>query len=154
GNNRIIGVVTMKDPNIEQPEFDNVYHVGVAAAIRMMVKMPNGIRLIVQGLGRIRIVEPTQTEPYLRARVEPVQDQAQFEGADAVEVEALARNISTGFQKIVQMSPDMPDELQAIPLNVSEPGLLADLVAAHMRISTEEKQQILETFDVRERLRR
>src|SRR5439155_2846971 len=115
----------------------------------MMVKMPNGIRLIVQGLGRIRILAPTQTEPYLRARVEPIPDKTEFTGEEAVEVQALTRNIASGFQKIVQMSPEMPDELQAIPLNVEEPGLLADLVAAHMRISTEDKQQILEEADVR-----
>src|SRR5207253_10952420 len=78
----------------------------------------------------------------------------EFTGEEAVEVQALTRNIASGFQKIVQMSPEMPDELQAIPLNVEEPGLLADLVAAHMRISTEDKQQILEEADVRERLRK
>jgi ATP-dependent Lon protease len=154
GNLRVIGVVTMRDPSVEDPTFDNVYPVGVAAAIRMMVKMPNGVRLIVQGLSRIRLVEPTQTEPYLRARIEKIPDQTQFSGEEAVEVQALMRHIANGFQKIVQMTPDMPDELQAIPLNVTEPGLLADLVAAHMRISTEDKQQILEAADVRERLRR
>src|SRR5262245_27859041 len=79
-NTRVIGVVTLRDPSVDQPEFDNVHPVGVAAAIRMMVKMPNGIRLIVQGLKRIRLLEPTQTEPYLRARIETIEDQTTFEG--------------------------------------------------------------------------
>jgi ATP-dependent Lon protease len=153
-NSRVIGVVTMRDASVEQPEFDNVYGVGVAAVIRMMMKMPNGIRLIVQGLRRIRLLEPLQASPYLRARVEVIPEQTQFEGEDAVEVQALARQLSNGFQKIVQMSPDIPDELQAIPLNVTEPGLLADLVAAHMRIPTTDKQQILEEAEVRQRMRR
>src|SRR5947208_1627077 len=66
-NNRIIGVVTMRDPTVEQPTMADVYPVGTVAAIRMMVKMPDGIRLIVQGLARVRIEETLQEEPYLRA---------------------------------------------------------------------------------------
>src|SRR5207237_1254383 len=145
---RVIGVVTMRDSEAEQPDFGDVYPVGVAAVIRMMVKMPNGIRLIVQGLRRIRLIEPLQSQPYLRGRIEGMPEQTEFSGEEAVEVNALARNLSSAFEKIVQMSPDLPDELQAIPLNVPEPGLLADLIAAHMRIPTADKQQILEETDV------
>ncbi len=152
-NDRIIGVVAMRDAGVDVPDFDEVYPVGVAAAIRMMVKTPDGMRLIVQGLTRFRIVEPLQTEPYLRARVEVIEEGVELEGEQAVEVEALARNLGQAFQKVVQLSPDMPDELQAIPLNVTEPSLLADLIAAQLRISSDEKQQILETIEVRERLR-
>src|SRR5581483_2102828 len=87
-NTRVIGVVTMRDPSIEHPEFGDVYPVGVAAVIRMMVKMPNGIRLIAQGLRRIRLVEPIQKEPYLRARVEVIPEETEFTGEAAVEVKA------------------------------------------------------------------
>lgn len=153
-NTRIIGVVTMRDPSVEQPTFENVYPVGVAAAIRMMVKMPDGVRLIVQGLSRIKIVEQLQEEPYLRARVEVLQDEAPDSEEERIELQALARTVASNFQRIVQMSPDLPDDLQAIPMNVSDSSSLADLVAAHMPISTEEKQQVLEEVRPRERLHR
>jgi ATP-dependent Lon protease len=153
-NNRVIGVVTLRDPNIEQPGPDDIYPVGSAAAIRMMVKMPDGVRLIVQGLRRIRVDEIIQTEPYLRARVSPIEDTTEYSPEQTVEIQAMARNVGSSFQKVVQMSPNLPDELQAIPMNVTEPNVLADLIAAHVPISTEEKLEILGESSVREQLRR
>src|SRR5712691_6744327 len=154
GNNRVIGVVTLRDPSIEQPGINDVYPVGTAAAIRMMVKMPDGVRLILQGLSRIRIDEPVQAEPYLRASVSPVEDTTEYTPEQVVEVQAMARNLGSTFQKVVQMSPNLPDELEAIPMNVPEPGVLADLIAAHLPIPVEEKEEILAAGSVRERLRR
>src|SRR4051794_15642558 len=69
---RVIGIVTLRDPTVENPTFEDLYPVGVAAAIRMMVKMPEGVRLIVHGLQRIRLIEPTQEEPYIRCSIEPI----------------------------------------------------------------------------------
>jgi ATP-dependent Lon protease len=151
---RIIGIVTLKDAGVETPRFEDLYPVGVAAVIRMMVKMPDGVRLIVHGLQRIRLLEPTQEEPYIRCRIEPMPEETEFSEEEDVEVQALVRNISAGFQRVVQMSANLPDELQAIPMNVREPGTLADLVAAHLPVGTPEKQEILEELDVRERLRK
>src|ERR1044071_7374307 len=74
GGNRIIGVVTLKDPSIENPALDDVYKIGTAVAIRMMGQLPEGIRLIVQGIGRFEILEATQTSPYLRVRVKAIQE--------------------------------------------------------------------------------
>jgi ATP-dependent Lon protease len=152
--NRIIGIVTLKDPNVEAPTFDDLQPVGVAAAIRMMVKMPEGVRLIVHGLKRIRLMEATQEQPYIRARVETVTEVDEFFGDAEVEVQALVRNTSADFQRVVQMSPNLPDELQAIPMNVRDPATLADLIAAHLPVSTQDKQEILEELDVHQRLRR
>ncbi len=165
--NRIIGVVTLKDPGVETPTFADLHPIGVAAAIRMMVKMPDGVRLNVHGLQRNRLLEPTQDEPYIRCKVEPLQETIDVRveeesgaeaGADAVsldvEIRALVRNIGEAFQKVVQMSPNLPDELQAIPMNVREPNTLADLVAAHMPVGTLEKQEILEELNIAARLRK
>ncbi|HTE19105.1 MAG TPA: LON peptidase substrate-binding domain-containing protein, partial [Armatimonadota bacterium] len=154
---RVIGIVSLRDPSVEAPKFADLYPVGVAAAIRMMVKMPDGVRLIVHGLKRIRLVEAIQEEPYIRCRVEvleDLEDEGELTEEQAVEVQALARNLGSGFQRVVQMSPNLPDEFQAIPLNVREPATLADLVAAHMPIATAEKQEILEELDVHKRLHR
>jgi ATP-dependent Lon protease len=150
---RIIGIVTLRDAAIEAPEFKDLYGVGVAAAIRMMVKMPDGVRLIVHGLKRIRLLDPVQEDPYIRCRVESIPEAEELPPDQDVEVQALLRNISANFQRVVQMSPTLPDELQAIPMNVKDPSTLADLVAAHLPISTSDKQEILEELDIRDRLR-
>jgi ATP-dependent Lon protease len=153
-NNRIIGVVTLRDPNAEEATQENIYSVATVAAIRMMVKMPDGVRLIIQGISRVRVLEVLQTEPYLRARVEPMEDVLPTEPEQIVEVQAMARTVGSTFQQIVSMSPQIPDELQAIPMNVTDPGTLADLIAANMpTLPTAEKQALLATADVRERLR-
>jgi len=152
--NRIIGIVTLKDPTLEAPTFADLHPVGVAAAIRMMVKMQDGVRLIVHGLRRIRLEEPTQESPYIRARVIVEEEGQEFVGEEEVEVQALLRNTAANFQRVVQMSPNLPDELQAIPMNVRDPATLADLVAAHLPVGTDEKQEILEELDVRARLRK
>ncbi len=153
--NRIIGIVTLKDPGVEAPAFADLHPVGVAAAIRMMVKMPDGVRLIVHGLQRIRLIEPTQEDPYIRCRIEPIEEPRLMgeEQEQEVEVQALVRNLSSSFQRVVQMSPTLPDELQAIPMNVTDPATLADLMAAHLPLDTGDKQEILESLDVRARLR-
>ena len=152
--NRIIGIVTLKNPEAENPTFADLHPYGVATAIRIMIKGQDGVRLILQGLRRIRLLEPVQDSPYIRCRVEEVQEVDRFEGEAEVEVRALQRNLSQGFQRIVQMSPHLPDELQGLPQSVKDPGTLADLIAAHLQIDTAEKEAILEELDVRNRLRR
>ncbi|MGC8785335.1 MAG: endopeptidase La [Armatimonadota bacterium] len=153
GGNRIIGVVAMKDPTVESPTMDDIYRVGTAVVIRMMGKMPDGIRLIAQGISRIEILEAVQTQPYLRVRVRVVPEPSQISEEDSLEIEALRRNIAASFQKVVQLSPNLPDELEGIALNVTEPHVLTDLVAAHLPLSIADKQKILETFDLKERMR-
>ena len=151
---RIIGIVTLKDPGIENPTFADLNPVGVASAIRMMVKMQDGVRLIVQGLKRIRLVEVLQEEPYIRARIETVPETDEYDGDEADEVQAMVRNLQAGFQRVVEMSPNLAEELIAIPLNVTDPATLGDLVAAHLPVETSEKQEILEEVDLRARLRK
>jgi ATP-dependent Lon protease len=152
GGNRIIGVAALKDPSVENPTIDDIHPVGAAVAIRMMAQLPDGIRLIVQGISRIQILEAVQTEPYLRVKIKAI-DEPEAGTDQAVEVEALNRGISTLFQKAVQLSPDLPDEMQAFASNIDDPRVLADLVAAQMpRFTTEEKQEVLETIPVVDRM--
>lgn len=151
-NNRIIGVVAQRDPTIEVPSPDDVYHFGCAVIIRTLVKMPDGIRLIVQGVSRLRIKEVLQTEPYLRARVEVVEEQP-VKAEQSDEVEALRRTIASLFERSISLSPALPDELRSLTQAVQEPNVMADLIAAHMTFGVEDKQRILEAVDVRERLR-
>ncbi|NLH98704.1 MAG: endopeptidase La, partial [Chthonomonadales bacterium] len=152
GGNRVIGVVAMKDPSVDNPTLDDVYRIGVAVAIRMMMQLPDGIRLIVQGITRFEILEAEQVEPYLRVKIRTIPEPPVPED-QTVEIEAARRSIVSLFQKAVSLSPDLPDELQALANNIDSPGILTDLVTAHLpRFSTAEKQQILETIPLRERM--
>ncbi len=152
GNNRIIGVVAQKDPQMDQPGFDDVYQYGCAVIIRTLVKMPDATRLIVQGVSRFRIIEQVQDQPYLTARIEVIEDVQP--GLDrAEEIEALRRSIAALFEQAIRLSPNLPDELRSLTQAVKETNVMADLVAAHMTLTLEDKQRILEISDVEERLR-
>ena len=153
GDNRIIALATLRDPNIEVPTFSDVYGVGVAAAIHTMLRLPEHQRLIVQGLKRVRFTQCTQEAPYLRVKVEEIADVRDWTDAEEVEIEALRRNVGVAFQKVVALSPNLPDELQNVAVSITKPGILADTIALHLPIELAEKQQLLETPGTRERLR-
>ncbi|HMS54263.1 MAG TPA: LON peptidase substrate-binding domain-containing protein, partial [Fimbriimonadaceae bacterium] len=130
GNNRIIGVVTQLRPQVDNPKFDDVYQVGCAVIIRTLVKMPDAVRLIVQGVQRFRIVEQIHEEPYLRAKIELITEDE--EPADkAEEIEALRRSVAALFEQAIRLSPALPDELRTLTQSVQETHVMADLVAAH-----------------------
>lgn len=152
GNNRVIGVVAQLKPHVDQPGFDDVYSVGCAVIIRTLVKMPDAVRLIVQGLSRFRIVERIQSEPYLKARIEVIEEPAPPPDKSE-EIEALRRSITALFDQAVRLSPSLPDELRSLTQAVHETNVMADLVAAHMTFSVEDKQRVLETIELIPRLR-
>ncbi len=151
-DSRIIALSTLKDPNVENPQPSDIHEIGVAAAIHTMLRLPEHQRLIVQGIKRIRIKEVVQTEPYIRARVEEVPDVRDW--ADDLEIEALRRNVATAFRKVVELSPNLSDELQNIATSVTKPGVLADTIALYLPIDIQEKQALLEINGTRERLLR
>ena len=152
--NRLIGVACLKDPNVENPGIDDIYKFGTVVAIRMMAQVPEGIRLIVQGVKRFEIVEAIQTTPYLRVKIRPI-DEPTISEAEEMDIEALKRSIGTIFTKIVQLSPDLPDEMQNLPTNVQDAGVLTDLIAAQMpRLTFEERQEILESIDIVGRMKK
>lgn len=152
GNNRIIGVVTQLRPQIENPSFEDVYQVGCAVIIRTLVKMPDAVRLIVQGVQRFRIVERIHEQPYLRAKIEPI-GEVEYPDEKSEEVEALRRSVAALFDQAIRLSPALPDELKTLTQSVQETHVMADLVAAHMTLSPEDKQKVLETIDIIDRLK-
>jgi len=153
GNNRVIGVVAQRSAFNEQPGFDDVYEYGCAVIIRTLVKMPDAVRLIVQGIQRFRIVERIHETPYLRAKIEVIEEPPVPEDK-AEEFEALRRSVAALFEQAIRLSPQLPDELRTLTQAVQEINVMADLVAAHMTLSTEDKQTILETVDLGDRLRK
>jgi len=151
-NGKLIAVFTQRDASIEEPSQDDLYTVGTATHIHKMFKLPDGsLRLIVQGLARLKLDEVVATQPYLRARVSAATEDTN--DADRLEIDALARNIKTNFQQVVSLSPLLSDDLQTLAMNITEPGRLADFIASSLStISTAVKQEVLETLDIRARM--
>jgi len=151
-NGKLIAVFTQRDATVEEPQQADLYPVGTATHIHKMFKLPDGsLRLIVQGLARVRLDAVTSSQPYLRAQITSVGDELQDE--DRLEIDALARNIKTNFQQVVSLSPLLSDDLQTLAMNITEPGRLADFIASSLStISTQVKQEVLETLDIRARM--
>ena len=148
-SDRIIGIITQKRSETEDPKENDLYSVGVAALIlRMIREMDGSQRVIVQGISRIKVGEYIQREPYFKARSETIEEGL----AQGVEIEALMMNLKNLFQRAVELAPYLTAELGTMVNNVKSPPILADLIASNLNLSTPEKQGILETFDVRERL--
>jgi ATP-dependent Lon protease len=148
---RLLALITVRDPEIETPGFDDLYEVGTVAIVHKMIKVPDGtLRVLVQGVERIKLDRRIQDEPYLTAEFQALPDVV----AETPELEALTRNVQGLFARIIGLAPYLPEELQLAAANVDDPSALAHLVASTLRtIKTEERQQLLETVDVEERLR-
>jgi ATP-dependent Lon protease len=148
---RMLALVTSWDADAEDPGPDDLYDVGVAGIVARMLKVPDGtIRILVQGMERIRLGDYATEDPYLVARVEPMPDVV----SPSPELEALTRNVQGTFIEIIEKIPYLPEELQLAVTNLDDPSALSHLIAGALRIPTEEKQELLEQVDVAKRLRR
>jgi ATP-dependent Lon protease len=149
---RMIGVFTQREATVEEPGQDDLYPIGTATHIHKMFKLPDGsLRLIVQGLSRVRLDRIVQTHPYLRGAVSLADEVLRDE--DHLEIDALQRNIKSNFQQVVSLSPLLSDDLQALAGNITDPGKLADFIASSLTtIGTPVKQEVLETLDIRARM--
>ncbi|OJV89635.1 MAG: endopeptidase La [Chloroflexi bacterium 54-19] len=146
---RLVGLVAQKNMEVEQAGVADTFTVGTVAAVHKLLKVPDGtIRLAVQGLEKMRIVEFVETEPYLKARIEVLQDTDE----KSVEVEALMRNSISLFQRLVSLVPQIPDELLMTAINVESPRQLAYLIATSVRMELEQRQEILETSSIKNKL--
>jgi ATP-dependent Lon protease len=150
---RVVGAVMQRDPRQDTPDLDGLHRVGTVTMIHKAVKQPDGnLRLIVQGLGRFRLVEIVEREPFLRARIEAIEEPTPTLD---VELEALMRSVRSLFEKVVSLSPGLPDELITVAGSADAPGTLADLIAATLpTLGNEFKQELLETIDARLRLQK
>src|SRR5256886_2194013 len=147
---RVLALLTVKNPEAEQPGWDDLYEVGTAAVIHKMIKVPDGtLRILVQGMQRIRLDRMVQDDPYLMGEFVESPDEL----PDTPEVQALTRNVQSLFGRVIGLVPYLPEELQLAAANVDDPSALCNLVASTLRLKTEEKQQLLELTDVEARLR-
>ena len=148
---KMIGIITQKNPDIEDPGIDDLYTIGTIATIMKMVKMVDGSqRVVVQGICRFKLVEFTQKEPHLTARVLPIFEEYQKD----IEVDAMYINLKNLYKKAIEMAPYLSSELTQIATKIENPGNLADLIASTINIGVAEKQEILEKLDLKERLKK
>jgi len=148
---RMIGLVTAVDPEIETPGPDEVYRVGTLASVHRQFRAPDGtIRLLVQGLERIQIEDFVATEPYLKAHIRPLPEVIE----DTDEVNAAVRNVVGLFTRMAELIPSIPAELVPSALNVDDPLQLVYAIATYTRIDIEEAQNLLELNGAEAKLRR
>ena len=148
---RLVGLVTSKDAELETPGPDDIYRVGTIASIHRLFRAPDGtIRMLVQGLGRIEVDEFTATEPYLKAKVHAIPEVVE----ESLEVEALTRNVVDMFTHLAELVPSIPGELISSAINVDDALQLAYTISTYIRIDLEEAQAILELESTEAKLRR
>ncbi len=146
---RLLGVTWQTDPDLDQPRPDQLHPFGCIARVVRMLKFPDdSVRVLIQGLKRMRVVRVEAETPYLQAQIAPVDDEQET----SLELSALARNAANQFQEIINLSPSLPDELKVALVNIDDPGKLADVIAANLNIPLHEKQRLLEAVHVKARL--
>jgi ATP-dependent Lon protease len=147
---RMLALVAVRNEEAEQPGWDDLYEIGTAAIVHKMIRVPDGtLRILVQGVGRIRLERRVQDEPYLVGEFAEVPDVTE----ETPELEALTRSVQTEFGRLISLVPYLPQELELAAANVDDPNALSHLVASTLRLKTEEKQKLLEEADAAARLR-
>jgi len=151
GEDKTIVVVAQREARVDSPQPVDLYAIGTLAVVHKVVKMPNqSLFVFAEGLDRVHLKEYSQLAPFMRASVETIPEIPAKTGS---ELEAMQRNVMTLFQQIVAGSPTLSDELSTVAMNIEEPGRLVDFIASSLpTLSTRDKQEILETADVRSRL--
>ncbi|MGA3168307.1 MAG: endopeptidase La [Terriglobia bacterium] len=153
-DDKFVGVISQRDPRVDNPQPVDLFQIGTVAFIHKIIKLPSqSLFIFVEGLQRIAIEEVTQVEPFLRARVKPLVDITP--AAKESDFDALVRSVMTMFQQVVQLSPTLSDDLQTVVMNIDDPSRLADFIAANLpSLSSSEKQELLESLDLKMRLDR
>ncbi|HEY3193867.1 MAG TPA: endopeptidase La [Candidatus Dormibacteraeota bacterium] len=153
GAERHIAVATQLDEALEEVGFKDVHHVGAMVRVQHMLKLPDGtVQLAVLGLRRIKLTGVIAEEPYLTCRVEMLPES--HESIPAIEREALLRRAVSSFQQLVTLAPHLPAELASAAGAIDEPLHLAYYIANHIRLTTEQRQEILEMDSAKEKLER
>ncbi|MEO5880718.1 MAG: endopeptidase La [Candidatus Eisenbacteria bacterium] len=147
---RTVAVFTQRDAGNHEPSPAELYSVGSLGTVLRMVRVSEErLSVLVQGTGRIRMGDAVQTQPYLRARIEPL---TEIENDD-VETDALVKTVVGQFERVVALSPNVPDEAVSAARSQSTPGRVGDFIASLLDLPAEDKQRVLEELDVKTRLK-
>jgi ATP-dependent Lon protease len=149
--NSLLGIVTQRAPEIDDPTPDDLYDIGTAARIIKLARTgKDGFNIVVEGISRFRVEDFTQEEPFFTSKVTPLMD----EGTGDVEVEALALNLKNTAREVIDMLPEIPVMAKQLLEQIQAPGHLADLITANIDATIEEKQEVLEAVHLKVRLKR
>src|SRR6185312_9872229 len=147
----VIGIVTQRDARTEEPGPTDLYMVGCAARILKVIKLAkDNFSVILQGVSRIRILEIGGQDPFMTARVQALPDSPSSD----VELDALVLNVKDVAKRVIKLMPELPKEASALVDSVVEPGQLSDVIISNLDVQVDEKQDVLETFDLKTRLRK
>jgi ATP-dependent Lon protease len=151
--NRMIMLVSQKDPNIDEPKAADLYDFGTVSVIMRMLKMPDGrVRILVQGFSRAQVEFFDESNPYISAKIQP-RAEPQVTAATP-ELEALIRNVKSTLERMVSLGKNISPDLVAIAANLDDPGRLSDLVASNLDLKVDKAQEVLQLIDPIDRLRR
>ena len=148
---RLLALVTQRDPDVDEPSAEDLYSIGTVGMIMRMMRLPDGrLKVLVQGLSKVRVTEYRRTEPYIEVQVETLDVEQE---TWSVETEALVRSVREKIEELLPLR-HLPPEILSVTTAVDDPGRLADLVSANLRLRVEEAQEILEIVDPLRRLRK
>jgi ATP-dependent Lon protease len=147
---KIIGVITQKNPDVDDPQYADLHTVGVACMILKLFKLPDGNQsIIVHGLVRFRLLSIEQTTPFATGKVEVLEDMVPA----GPSMDALLASVRQQANRVIELSPNTPDEAAQVLNSIQNPSALADFLAANLQADTADKQLVLEELDVEKRLR-
>ncbi len=151
GENKLLGVITQRDPRTDSPGPGDLHPIGTVGVLHKLIRMPNqSLFVFCEGICRMRIGEVLTQEPFLRARIEQIED---VDPEPSTEMEALRQNVLGVFQSVVALSPFLSDDIQSIADSIAQPGRLADFIAASIpTLQSSERQEVLNELDVSRRL--
>ena len=148
---KIVGLIAQRFAATENPDLGDLYRVGTAVIILRLLKMPDGSQsIVVHGLSRFGLESLIRTEPFMVGKVNVREDRVE----PSTELDALVHNCRHAAGRVIELSPNVADEAKIVLSNIEQPGALADFLAANLSISLVHKQELLETFDVTQRLRK
>jgi len=148
-NESVIGLLTQRNPETDRPDFNDLYSVGTAATILKVTKLPQGsIHVLVHGIARFRVLEKVATKPYLKARVEALAVKIRM----SKKLRALIVSVRHAANRVIELTPNVPEDASVLLENIEDPSALADFLAANLNLEIEKKQQLLEQLDATRRL--
>jgi ATP-dependent Lon protease len=149
----VVGIVSQRDADVDEPGFEDIYDVGTVARVVKVIRLgPSNYSVVLHGLSRLRVAGRVGLEPYMRAKVRRVAEDLERDA----ELDALGTSLREGTRELLDLVPNLPKETSGILENVRESGALADLIASNLtvdHVSVADKQTVLATFDVKERVR-
>jgi len=148
-NESIMGLLTQRNPDTDRPDFNNLYSIGTAASVLKVTKLPQGsVHIVVHGIARFKVLEKVATKPYLKARIQPLSTSVKT----TKKLQALIVNVRRAANRVIALSPNVPEEASILLENIENPSALGDFLAANLSLDIEKKQQLLEELDAAKRL--